>query len=185
MSKHTKNVDTNNPNFDSRRWLKAGAPCVRLGVFGSRTLKDERVEVLIMEAMRNGGFTMIVTCQEPQGVSEVAQRVGKKYGYPLELHFLNMQYLRGAFEQRSKEIVEVCDAFLIIHDGTSKGTANEKKLADKSGKPVQYEVLEVTPYDRSVGFSITSAWGDDDEQARTVSDEKINALAKKLSVIYE
>jgi len=145
-------------NFDSRGWLKCGCVSRTLGVFGSRSLRDERVEITILEKMRSGGFHRIVTCQEPQGVSEVAQRVAKKYGYPLELHFLNMQYLRGAFEQRSREIVAVCDEFLVIHDGASKGTANELKLVEKSGKPCQYEIMENTPFERSVGFNIMDDW---------------------------
>jgi hypothetical protein len=132
MNRSDKNHDRDNPNFDSREWIARDCKTRRLGVFGSRSLTDERVEILILEKMRSGRFDMIVTCQEPQGVSEVAQRVAKKYGYPLELHFLNMQYLRGAFEQRSREIVNMCDEFLIIHDGQSKGTANEKLLAEKS-----------------------------------------------------
>jgi hypothetical protein len=159
MNKSDKNHDPDNPNFDSRAWIAGGCKTRRLGVFGSRCLTDERVEILILEKMRGGSFDIIVTCQEPQGVSEVAQRVGKKYGYPLELHFLNMRYLRGAFEQRSKEVVKICDEFLIIHDGQSKGTANEKTLVEKSGKPFQYERLEPTPFDRSVGFNIDMDWG--------------------------
>jgi hypothetical protein len=159
MNKSDKNQDPDNPNFDSRAWIAGGCKPRRLGVFGSRSLNDERVEILILEKIRAGGFNIVVTCQEPQGVSEVAQRVGKKYGFPLELHFLNMRYLRGAFEQRSKEIVKICDEFLIIHDGASKGTANEKTLVEKSGKPMQYELLEVTPYQRSVGFNIDCEWG--------------------------
>ena len=159
MNNSDKNHDRDNPNFDSRKWLANKCRTKRLGVFGSRSLPDERVEILILEKMRSGRFDMIVTCQEPQGVSEVAQRVAKKYGYPLELHFLNMQYLRGAFEQRSREIVNICDEFLIIHDGQSKGAANEKLLAEKSGKPMQYECLDVSPYQRSVGFNIAGEWG--------------------------
>jgi hypothetical protein len=161
--KGKKNTDQSTPNFDSRAWL-AGLPTKKLGVFGSRGLRDERVEVLILEKMHAGGFTMIATCQEPQGVSEVAQRVGKKYGFPLELHFLNMRYLRGAFEQRSKEIVATCDEFLIIHDGQSKGTANEKRLVEKSGKPYQYETLEPSEYTRSVGFNIDKEWDSDGDR---------------------
>ena len=162
MKKSDKNQDENSPNFDSREWVKSGCTTKRLGVFGSRTLRDERVEILILEKLRDGRFDMLVTCQEPQGVSEVAQRVGKKYGFPLELHFLNMKYLRGAFEQRSKEVVSICDEFLIVHDGLSKGTANEKILVEKSGKPFQYEVIKPTPFDRSVGFNVDREWGPGD-----------------------
>lgn len=146
-------------NFDSRKWLKKEIKDFKIGVFGSRSLKDERVETIILEKIKELNATKIISCQEPQGVSEVAQRVSKKYGYPLQLHFLNMQYLRGAFEQRSKEIIAEADYFIIIHDGVSQGTKNEKKLVEKSGKPFHYEVLEVSKYDRSVGFNIKEDWG--------------------------
>lgn len=148
-----------NLNFDSREFLKGNIKPYKVGVFGSRILKDERIKTIILEKIKEVNATLILTCQEPQGVSEVAQRVAKDYGYPLQLHFLNMQYLRGAFEQRSKEIIAEADYFIILHDGESKGTANEKKLVEKSGKPYHYEIIEPTKYDRSVGFNITKDWG--------------------------
>ena len=148
-------------NFDSRAYCKGETKPLKLGVFGSRTLKDERVETLILECCLKLNVTKLLTCQEPAGVSEVAQKVSKRYGYPLQLHFLNMQYLRGAFEQRSKEIIKDADYFLIIHDGKSKGTANELKLVEKSGKPYAYEVLEISQHEKSVGFNITDEWGFD------------------------
>lgn len=177
-NKGNKNTSLSASNFDSRAWLKSGTS-KRLGVFGSRSLADERVEILILEKMHDGGFDMIVTCQEPQGVSEVAQRVSKKYGFPLVLHFLNMRYLRGAFEQRSKEIIAICEEFLVIHDGQSKGTANELKLVEKSGKPFQHEKLEVSPYSRSVGFNIDREWGNEfatseDDELTTAVDQIMN-----------
>ena len=151
-----KNTDAINPNFDSRKYCQNPMP-KKLGVFGSRSLFDERVLILIKEKM-NEGFTHILTCQEPGGVSECAQKIAKQYGYPLQCHFLNMQYLRGAFEQRSKEIIIEADEFLFVHDGQSKGTANELALVKKSGKPFTYEVLEKSEHSKSVGFNISEEW---------------------------
>ena len=151
-----KNTNINNPNFDSRAYCK-NPNFKKLAVFGSRSLCDERVFILIAEELRKG-FTHIITCQEPGGVSEVAQKVAKQYGYPLQCHFLNMQYLRGAFEQRSKEVIVEADEFLVIHDGQSKGTANELKLVKKSGKPYRYEILEKAEYSKSIGFNIDKEW---------------------------
>jgi len=145
-------------NFSSRDYLKGEIKPYAVAVFGSRSLIDERVETIILEQMKEVGGTKIVTCQEPQGVSEVAQRISKRYAFPLQLHFLNMQYLRGAFEQRSKEIIAESDFFIVIHDGESKGTENKLKLVKKSGKPYHYEVLESSKYDRSVGFNIKQDW---------------------------
>ena len=136
-----------------------------LGIFGSRSLNDERVKILILDAIAQWQPAYLVTTQEPQGVCEVAQRVAKETAIPLILHFLNFRYLRGAFEHRSKEVVKECSHFLLIHDGVSKGTANELKLVKKSGKPYLYEILEVTPYQRSVGFNIKQDWGTDENES--------------------
>ncbi len=138
-----------------------------LGIFGSRSLNDERVKILILDAIAQWQPAYLVTTQEPQGVCEVAQRVAKETAIPLILHFLNFRYLRGAFEHRSKEVVKECSHFLLIHDGVSKGTANELKLVKKSGKPYLYEILEVTPYQRSVGFNIKQDWGTDENESES------------------
>ncbi len=145
-------------NFNSRGYIKSEIPNLKIGVFGSRALNDERVKTILLEKIAELNPTMIVTAQEPAGVCEVAQRVCKDYAYPLQLHFLNMQYLRGAFEQRSKEIIHECDYFIIIHDGESKGTANELALVIKSKKPYHYEILEKSKYSKSVGFNIDTEW---------------------------
>ena len=138
--------------------MKGNIAKFQIAVFGSRGLKDERVKTIIIEKIIELNPTKIITSQEPQGVCEVAQRVAKEYGFPLQLHFLNMKYLRGAFEQRSKEIISEADYFIIIHDGVSAGTNNELTLVKKTGKPYHYEVLEATQYDRSVGFNIKQDW---------------------------
>ena len=87
-----KNTQQEESNFDSRKFLSAGAKEKSLGIFGSRSLGDDRVKNIILEALRRGSFTKIISCLEP--------------------------------------------------DGKSKGTINEKVLCEKSGKPIQYEILE-------------------------------------------
>jgi len=125
---------------------------------GSRTLKDERVKIILLEMLEKYEPSEIVTVQEPAGVCEVAQKVAKETATPLHLFFLNFRYLRGAFERRSKEAIKYADHFIIIHDGQSKGTENEKKLVEKSGKSFEYIVLEPTKQQKSVGFNITDSW---------------------------
>ena len=137
-----KNTQQEESNFDSRKFLSAGAKEKSLGIFGSRSLGDDRVKNIILEALRRGNFTKLIVCLEPAGVSAVARSIAPEFGYPLQLHCLNLKYLRGAFEQRSREVIALSDEFLIIHDGKSKGTINEKVLCEKSGKPIQYEILE-------------------------------------------
>jgi hypothetical protein len=158
MKKNTAKDET--ANFDSRQFLKDGAVEKSLGIFGSRSLSDDRVKILILEALNIGGYTKIITCFEPAGVSAVAKEVASQFGYPIQLHCLNLQYMRGAFEQRSMEVIALSDAFLIIHDGKSKGTLNEKILCEKSRKPIQYELLVPSPFKASSGF-IDEDWSVD------------------------
>jgi hypothetical protein len=132
----------------------------KVGIFGSRSLFDEMVRIEINEYLhKNPHIAVIVTCQEPRGVSEVAQRVARDTLYQLEVHFLNPHKARGAFHERAKRIVESADEFLIIHDGVSKGTANELEIVKKSGKKYKYVVLDKSKmYDYDTGFNITDTW---------------------------
>jgi len=50
------------------------------------------------------------------------------------------------------------DRAVFIHDGKSKGTSNEVKLADKMGVPYTYYKLPRTNYKTSVGFDIEVPW---------------------------
>lgn len=45
---------------------------MKLAVFGSRTLKDDRVKMLIYDEIERTGADTIVTTQEPLGVCTVA-----------------------------------------------------------------------------------------------------------------
>jgi hypothetical protein len=127
---------------------------VRLSIHGSRTLKDERVKILIMETVKKYNVTTIVTHAEPEGVCGCARRLCKEYAVPLKLHFLNFKYLRGAFEHRSKDVLRDADRALFIHDGKSKGTSNELRLAIKMNVPYDFYQLDPTPFETSVGFPV-------------------------------
>jgi hypothetical protein len=114
----------------------------RLAIFGSRTLSDERVIELIMEKASSYGADCIVTAAEPAGVCAVAQLYAKCSATPLKLHFLNVEHkAAGAWHHRSVAVLNDCDFLLIIHDGVSKGTANEVALAVKMGIQHEYKVL--------------------------------------------
>jgi len=134
---------------------------MKLSVHGSRTLNDERVKIIIMEEIEKFGVTEIVTHGEPGGVCEVARNLCKEKAIPLKLHFLNFKFLRGAFEHRSKSVLFDSDRAVFIHDGKSKGTSNEVKLAKKLSVPYEYHELKETEYKSSVGFEVMGDWGDD------------------------
>lgn len=129
---------------------------MKLGIFGSRSLKDERVKIAIMEEIAKTGADTIVTTQEPLGVCTVAQNIVKTEHFILELHFLNFHHLSGAFEKRSKAVIRASDHILLIHDGVSKGTSNELALVCKSGKPYNYVILPVEPDRRPLDFRLES-----------------------------
>jgi len=130
----------------------------RLSVHGSRGLKDERVRILILEAIAKYKPSVIVTHAEPDGVCGVARALCREIAMPLKLHFLNFKYLRGAFEHRSKDVLRDSDHALFIHDGESRGTANEIAMAKKMGQPLTCHVLDHTPHDSSVGFTDSLDW---------------------------
>ena len=135
---------------------------MRLAIQGSRTLGDERAKILILEEIDKYNITEIVTAAEPDGACKVARDLCKTEGLPLTLHFLNFKYRRGAFEHRSKAVLNDCDRVLFIHDGKSKGTSNEFKLAQKMKKEYNIHTLEPSEHKVSVGFKIIKEWGSDD-----------------------
>ena len=136
---------------------------MRLGVFGSRTLKDDRVRMLLYEAIEELKADTIVTTQEPLGVCTVAQQVAKDVALVLELHFLNFRkYGQGAYHERSLEVIRASDYILLIHDGQSAGTRNELEYTKREKRPYRYTVLEKT-----------------DPEVQRAKDAKLEAFAPK------
>ena len=129
-----------------------------LGVHGSRTLKDERVRIILLEEIEKHRPDYVVTHAEPEGVCEVARQLCRDKAMPLKLHFLNFRFLRGAFEHRSKDVLKEATHSIFIHDGKSRGTANEMVLCKKMGLPMTVHELKQTPYNASVGFEIEQEW---------------------------
>lgn len=117
---------------------------MKLAVFGSRSIKDNRVKIEIADFLnKHPDFDMIITTQEPKGVCAIAQVYAKENSMPLELHFLNIKkYARGAFEHRSDEVIKSSDFILLIHDGESQGTKNELARVKKFNKPYKYITLD-------------------------------------------
>ena len=126
----------------------------RLSVSGSRSLKDERVRILILEALDKYQATHLVTHGEPGGVCQVARDLARAKAIPLTLHFLDFSHRRGAFHHRTLAVFYATDVALFIHDGKSKGTANEYDVARKMGIPCEFHELDPAPYDVSVGFPL-------------------------------
>ena len=130
---------------------------MNIGFHGSRTLFDERVEIIILEEIKKHEPEYVVTHGEPGGVCEVVRKVCKKHAIPLILHHLNFKKLRGAFEWRSKAVINDSDWSVLIWDGISKGTTNELKLIQKANKPYVLHELEIPKHTKSIGFD--DDWG--------------------------
>lgn len=113
-----------------------------LAVFGSRSLKDDRVLKVIKKYVESLQAGVIVTAAEPAGVCSMAQRFARAEKIPLQVHFLQLdKYARGMHEHRSDDVIKASDVVLLIHDGDSKGTYNELLRAIHFGKPFIYERL--------------------------------------------
>ena len=132
----------------------------RMSVHGSRTLSDERVKIILLEEIEKFKPDAIVTHAEPDGVCGIARKLCRELAIPLTLHFLNFRYLRGAFEHRSKDVLNDCDYAVFIHDGESKGTSNELKLAKKMNKQTSAYTIPKAEFKKSVGFPVVKDWGD-------------------------
>ena len=119
---------------------------MKLGVFGSRSINDNRVKIELASFLNeHADYDTIITTEEPKGVCELAQIYAKENAIPLELHFLNIKkYARGAFEHRSDEVIKAADFILLIHDGESQGTKNELARVKKFAKPYKYIKLDKT-----------------------------------------
>lgn len=130
----------------------------KLSIHGSRTLRDERVKIILLEEIKKYNPTTIVTHAEPGGVCEIARKLCKEQAIPLKVHFLNFRYLRGAFPERSKAVFRDSNYCIFIHDGQSKGCSNELKLCQKLGLPYKYYKIEKTDFEQSVGFEIEEEW---------------------------
>ena len=145
----------------AKRWTERNTG-KRMSVSGSRTLKDERVKIILMEQIEKHGIEMVVTHAEPDGVCGVARNYCKENAIPLTLHSLNFRKLRGAWYHRTIAVFMDCDYALFIHDGKSQGTANELEVAKKMEIPHEFFKLDPPPNidDESVGFEIKVPWRD-------------------------
>lgn len=129
--------------FSRHKLLPVPAAVDRMAVFGSRTLRDDRVLKLIDQYVLQKQSKIIVTAAEPAGICTVAQKYAREKKIPLQVHFLQGdKYAKGMHEHRSDAVINASDCVLFIHDGISKGTYNEILRTIHFRKPFIYEKLE-------------------------------------------
>ncbi len=116
---------------------------MKLAIFGSRTLTDERVENTIQDYIDKFQPECIITSGETSGVNEIARNKARENKITLVLEFANnKKYAQGKYEKRSIAILKRADMALFIHDGNSKGTKNELAICKKMNKPYEYIRIE-------------------------------------------
>lgn len=117
---------------------------MKLAIFGSRTLSDERVETYIQSKIEELQPDTIITSGETTGVSEIARNKARENKIRLILEFAdNNKYAQGKYEHRSIEILKQADKALFIHDGMSKGTKNELVICKKMGISYEYKKIDI------------------------------------------
>lgn len=109
-----------------------GEPYI-LAVFGSRTLSDERVRVLLLEEIERTGADWIATAAEPAGVCQIAQEIAHTLPLPLLLFSLDHTKRKGAWAHRSNATLRVATSAVLIWDGDEAGTSNDLQLCIKWG----------------------------------------------------
>lgn len=116
----------------------------RLAFCGSRSLICRNTRKLIKQCINDYQADIIVTHGEPEGVCRETMKICKTRGTrrSLVIHHMEAYRLAGAFEWRSKKVLNDCDHCIFIHDGVSKGTSNELVMAVKMGVPFTYYVYD-------------------------------------------
>jgi len=132
---------------------------MKLAIFGSRTLCDDRVVELIQKYIDELGPELIITSGETSGVNEIARSAARNNKTALHLEFAdNKKYAGGKYEHRSINILKLCDRALFIHDGNSKGTRNELAVCKQMNKPYIYERLDINEEEDSKWDNLTIDW---------------------------
>lgn len=117
---------------------------MNLGIFGSRIVnRYDDYKRIREEILKINDIDLIVTAGEISGACEHAREIARELKIPLLLIFYDInKFHKGAFEKRSKQIVETGDFFLIFHEGKSKGTLHDLDIVKKSGKEFKYILME-------------------------------------------
>ena len=112
-----------------------------LTIFGSRSLSGVKVYNLISTIVEEYKPTIIITSAKIKGVCEVVRNFCEEKSLPLLVYFADPKYHKGMYKHRSDAMIANSDYVLLIHDGESKGTANELAMVKKTGIPHSYHKL--------------------------------------------
>lgn len=112
-----------------------------IGIFGSRSLNDDRVNSIIADYIERNHPDAVATAGEPVGVCQAAREYCRDNAIPLLLFHIDTQRAGGMYHHRSLSLLNRVESMLFIHDGISKGTSNEIKQCEELGIPYSYFTL--------------------------------------------
>jgi len=123
-----------------RKYIEEMSNGLRLGVFGSRTLRGEEVRGIVEDEIEKYGAKTIVTAAEIDGVSKEARRIAHKKGLcQILLSPDHKRFGRGAYNARSLLVVYNSGKIVVIWDGVSRGTKGEIEFCKE--KNIEYDLF--------------------------------------------
>jgi len=117
---------------------------IRVAIVGSREIRDyDFVEKKFLELVSEKKLNLdevIIVSGGAEGVDSLAQRIAKKYGLTIIIHYPRWSvWGRAAGPVRNRKIVADADVVLAIKGSKSRGTIDTIRKAREAGK----EVLEI------------------------------------------
>ena len=120
---------------------------MKLLIFGSRDVDEKETRTIIYSMVKKYMPDFILTSAGTRGVCKIARKVAEELCIPLILFFADRKYAGGMYDKRSRQALECCDRVLFVHNGVSKGTSNEIKLAEQLGKNYDYYTVKMSDSD--------------------------------------
>lgn len=114
-----------------------------MGIFGSRSLNDDRVNTIIADCLEREKPDAVATAGEPAGVCQVAREYCQSHAIPLLLFHIDVNRAGGMYHHRSLALLQRVESMLFVHDGVSKGTLNELKQCEELG--IEYSYFTLAP----------------------------------------
>jgi len=134
---------------------------VRVIIAGSRTFGPRREEVLTaIDAVRPAAISEVVSGCAP-GVDKIGEEWAANHGIHVRRFPADWDTNgKAAGPIRNREMARYAEVLILVWDGTSHGSADMKRVAQKVGLRICEKILEAPPVD-------PNAWRDLRKKART------------------
>ena len=120
---------------------------MKIGIFGSRSLRSKKnykfIEKKIKEFCERNKVDFILLPGDIKGVCSSALKIASKIMIPTTLYFYDKSSsgkwnMINSIKERTLEIIDKADYFLIFHDGESKGTLWDLERVIRARKHYKY-----------------------------------------------